>query len=123
MNVGDKVDLIANTNDLSQVTYSFEANAYKILDFFDTKLTVASGEAFSITAVKDGTTTITVSSTNGGTATCVVTIGKSNTDVDPNKKSNGINLPLVLGLSIGGGTILIAGLIVLIVLLVKKKTV
>lgn len=123
MNVGDKVDLIANTNDLSQVTYGFEANAYKILDFFDTKLTVASGEAFSITAVKDGTTTITVSSTNGGTATCVVTIGKGNTDVDPNKKSNGINLPLVLGLSIGGGTILIAGLIVLIVLLVKKKPV
>lgn len=123
MNVGDKVDLIANTNDLSQVTYSFEANAYKILDFFDTKLTVASGEAFSITAVKDGTTTITVSSTNGGTATCVVTIGKGNTDVDPNKKSNGINLPLVLGLSIGGGTILVAGLVVLIVLLIRRRTI
>ncbi len=127
LEIGGSENLIATTNDGSQVTYNFDDIAYEILDF-NAIFTLNSGEPFKIKGLKDGTTTITVASSNGGLATCQVVVGTGQyvepTDPDkPNKKRGTINTPLVLGLGIGGGVILIAGLIVLIVLLVKKKPV
>ena len=120
--VGEKVDLIATTNDQSSITYGFEDIAYKILGF-TTNMT-ASGQPLKLTGIKDGTTTITVTAGNGATATCVVTVGTGQYTPDEKKgNQNNLNLPLIIGLSAGGGAILIAGLIVLIVLLVKKKPV
>ena len=121
--VGESTNLIATTNDNSNVTYAFDDMAYKVLNF-GTQTTFASGEQFKITGIKDGTTTITVTSPNGGSATCVVTVGTGQyiEPSKPDKKNNNkVNLPLVIGLSGGGGAILVAGLVVLIILLVKKK--
>lgn len=121
--VGESANLIATTNDNSNVTYAFDDMAYKVLNF-GTQTTFASGEQLKITGIKDGTTTITVTSPNGGSATCVVTVGTGQY-VEPNKpdkkNNNKVNLPLIIGLGGGGGAILIAGIVVLIVLLVKKK--
>lgn len=120
LDIGGKTDLIATTSDGSEATFTFEPIAYQILNF--TKTTAASGEPLKLQGLKDGTTTITVTSPNGGSATCVVTVGTGQY-VEPNKpdKKNKVNLPLIIGLGGGGGAILVAGLIVLIVLLVKKK--
>ena len=122
LDVGEKGDISAITSDDSEVTFTFEPIAYQILNF--NKTTAASGEPFKLQGLKDGTTTITVTSPNGGSATCVVTVGTGQY-VEPNKpdkkNNNKVNLPLVIGLGGGGGAILIAGIVVLIVLLVKKK--
>lgn len=121
--VGESAQLVATTNDTSKVTYSFDELGYKILNF-GSRSTFESGEQFKITGIKDGTTTITVTAENGATATCVVTVGTGQYTPDEKKgNQNNLNLPLIIGLSAGGGAILIAGLIVLIVLLVKKKPV
>ena len=123
LDIGEKAELIATTNDQSPVTFTFEDVAYKILGFGST--TAASGQPLKLTGLANGTTTITVTSTNGGSATCVVTVGTGQY-VEPSKPKSGDrnkNLPLIIGLGGGGGAIVLAGLIVLIVLLVKKKPV
>ena len=120
--VNEKAELIATTNDGSSVTFSFEDVAYKILGFSTT--TAESGKPLKLTGLKDGTTTITVTSENGGSATCVVKVGTGVYKEDKNSKSKGApNIPLIVGLSVGGGggLILVAGLVVLIVLIVKKR--
>lgn len=120
--IGEKFDLIATTSNQSSVTFGFEDIAYEILNF-GASFTLESGTPFKITGLKDGTTTITVTG-NGATETIIVKVGTGQY-VDPDKpkpdKRNNANLPLIIGLGAGGGTILIAGLVVLIVLLVKKK--
>ncbi|MBO4856075.1 MAG: endonuclease [Bacilli bacterium] len=123
LDIGEKAELIATTNDQSPVTFTFEDVAYKILGFGSS--TAASGQPLKLTGLANGTTTITVTSTNGGSATCVVTVGTGQY-VEPSKPKSGDrnkNLPLIIGLGGGGGAIVLAGLIVLIVLLVKKKPV
>lgn len=121
LDIGGKTDLIATTSDGSEATFAFEPIAYQILNF--TKTTAASGEPLKLQGLRDGTTTITVTSSNGGSATCVVTVGTGQyvEPSKPDKKNNKANLPLIIGLGGGGGAILIAGIVVLIVLLVKKK--
>ena len=121
--VGEKAELIATTKNNATVSYAFEDVAYKILSFGSAP--TQSGQPFKITGIKDGTTTITVTASNGATATCVVTVGtgeyKEDNGGGKNKSNNTLSLPLVIGLSGGGGLLLVAGLVVLIVLLTKKK--
>ena len=120
--VGEKAELIATTNDGTSVTFGFEDVAYKILGFGSSK--AESGQPLKLTGLKDGTTTITVTAGNGATATCVVKVGTGVYKEDKNNKNKGApNIPLIVGLSVGGGggLILVAGLVVLIVLIVKKR--
>ena len=130
--IGEESNIIATTNDGSDVTFSFtDEHAYDILDF-DAVSVLPSGTPFRVGGIKDGTVVFTITSPNGGSATCTVIVGTGQygEPVDPEepekpdkKKNNKVNLPLIIGLGGGGGTILIAGLVVLIVLLVKKKPV
>lgn len=111
--VKEQTFLIATVGNEDKITWTIDKAGEKVLHLY--KKESVSGEKFYIYSLANGVATLTATSSNGESVSCVVTIGTGKA-----KKAN-INTPLVVGLSAGGGTILIAGLIVLIVLLVKKK--
>ena len=123
LEIGQYEEIIASTKDKSAVTFEFEDIAYDIINF--NVFTAESGQPFRIQGVANGATTITVKG-NGASIEIWVFVGTGIYD-DPgkkdNKKSGGLSTPVIIGLSAGGGTLVLAGLIVLIVLLVKKKPV
>ncbi len=111
--VKEQTFLIANTNDEEKITWALNAGGEKIIHLYKTES--YSGEKFYIYSLANGVATLTATSSNGESVSCVITVGTGKT-----QKAK-INLPLVIGLGGGGGAILVAGLVVLIVLLVKKK--
>lgn len=111
--VKEQTFLIATVGNEDKITWTIDKAGEKVLHLY--KKESVSGEKFYIYSLSNGVATLTATSSNGESVSCVVTIGTGKA-----KKAN-INTPLVVGLSAGGGTILIAGLIVLIILLVKKK--
>ena len=121
--IGGQASLTATTNDDSFVTFSFDEIGKKILR--SSKSYSDSGVPITLTGLRDGTAVITAKAENGATTTCTVKVGTGK--YVPNGRDGGSssnkNLPLIIGLSAGGGTILIAGLVVLVVILVKRKKV
>ena len=122
--INESFDLIATTKDSSDITWEFDEYSYEILNFGST--TTQSGQALKITAIKNGTTTLTAKS-NGNSVACTIVCGTGIYDGQiepdkPNKERKNINLPLVIGVSVGAA-VLVAGVVVLIVLLTRKKKV
>lgn len=127
----ESFDLIATTNDQSNITWTFDEDGWEILNFVKTE--TASGEALNLKALKNGTTTVTATSgSNSVTCTVICGTGQKDTpdddDYEPDKpdenkeKENNNRRNLIIGLSVGGGSaVLIAGIVVLVILLTKKK--
>ena len=111
--VKEQTFLIATVGNEDKITWTIDKEGEKVLHLY--KKESVSGEKFYIYSLANGVATLTATSSNGESVSCVITIGTGKV-----QKAK-INTPLVVGLSVGGGTILIAGLVVLIVLLVKKK--
>ena len=122
--IDESFNLIATTKDSSDITWEFDEYSYEILNFGST--TTQSGQALKITAIKNGTTTLRATS-QGNSVTCTIVCGTGIYDGQvepekPNENRQNVNLPLIIGLSVGGA-VLVAGIVVLIVLLSRKKKV
>ena len=111
--VKEQTFLIATVGNEDKITWTIDKAGEKVLHLYAKES--YSGDKFYIYSLANGVATLTATSSNGESVSCVITIGTGKV-----QKAK-INTPLVIGLSAGGGTILIAGLVVLIILLVKKK--
>ena len=135
--VGAQDNVTATTSNNSEIEVAWSSpNFDKIVDI-DWVFTVNSGSPFRVKGLRNGTVEIVFTASNGANATCTVVVGtgiyneneqtpdpeepEEPEDPEEPKERRNSNLPLIIGLSAGGGTLLIAGLVVLIVLLVKKK--
>ena len=114
LEVGAQASIYATAMDGGKITWTVDKAGAKALHLYESE--TASDAPLHLYGIKNGTATVTATCSTGESVTCVVKVG---TGVA--KKEN--NLPLIIGLSAGGGTLVLGGLIVLIVLLVKKKPV
>ena len=121
--IGESFELIATTKDGSDIVWEFDDYSYEILNFGLT--TTESGAPLKVTAIKNGTTILTATSgSNSIACTIVCGTGIYEGDITPTppakKKDNKVWLYIGLG---AGSLLLIAGIVVLIVFLTRRKKV
>ena len=121
LQIGNTFELIATTSNSSQVSWSTDDSNFEVIQI--SPWTTASGSPLRVKAVGEGTANITATS-GQNKVTCVITVVKElppqqNEELTNNKN----NKALYLGLGIGLGFLLIAGVVVLIVVLTRKKKV
>ena len=118
--IGESFDVIATTNDGSEIYWSFDDASYEALNF-NLVTTTASGEAVKVTAIANGTGVITVASGNN-LASCTIICGTGVKEEDNKPKDENKNKKtwIIVGASVGGALVL-SGLIVLIVMITKKR--
>ena len=107
LEIGESFDLIATSKNNAQIKWTFEENAFYILDF--DKTVTASGEALTLTAAGNGTTIITATA-NGKTATCRVICGNGGGESEP-EQPNQPEQPSQKTRKGCGGSITAAGII------------
>ena len=114
VDVGKTVTIKATSSNGGTITWTKDNNKVSL-----STTSTTSGSPITITGVENGEVKLTAKNADGSTATCIVKVGSGGTSWNRGPQ----NLPLIIGLSCGGGLILIGGLVVLIVLLIKKKRV
>lgn len=114
LKVGEKVQLTATIapTDAEDKTLTWESSDPTVASVS------ATGE---VTALKEGSTRITVTSSNGKTDDIIVTVlADGTTPVEPSDGGNN-NLGLIIGLTVGGVAIVIIALVLIYIFFIRNK--
>lgn len=121
LQIGNTFELIATTSDGSQIAWSTDDSSFEVIQI--SPWTTTSESPLRVKAVGEGTANITATS-GQNKVTCVITVVKElppEQNEEPTNNKN--NKALYIGLGIGLGVLLIAGVVVLIVVLTRRKKV
>ena len=124
LEIGESVELIATAKAGGRINWLFDDQSWEVLNFGET--ITDSGKPLKITAIYNGIAVVTATS-GSYSVSCTIKCGTGIPDNpvqpdNPNKKRQNLNLPLIIGVSVGS-SVLIAGIVILIVVLTRKKKV